>query len=107
MTSCHCKVLTHAHHEGHPCENLGTESDGLCRACHRLTKRQSPVSVLDAFADLRRTWDTLIELQPDMVAASGPLSEADLTRLDRYLMAHQKAATALAQTVKACRKGGA
>lgn len=104
MTGCRCKILTHAHHAGRPCENIGSESDGLCPACHELVTKADTGSLLDAFADLRRTWDELIGLQPDIVAASGSLSAADLRLLYERLMAHRNAATALAREVRMLRE---
>lgn len=103
MTGCLCKVFTHTHHRGRPCENIGTESDGLCRACHLLTMKDGTDLLLDAFADLRRTWDELIGLQPDIVAASGALTDGDLAQLSQQLSAHQEAVTVLAREVKARR----
>jgi len=103
MTGCHCKVFTHPHHRGRPCENIGTESSGLCRACSTLTTKDGTGLLLDAFADLRRTWDELIGLQPDIAAAGGALTEADLALLSQHLSAHQEAANAFAREVKARR----
>ena len=40
-------------------------------------------ALLDAFAELRRTWDELVGLQPDIISASGPLSDEDLARRRR------------------------
>jgi hypothetical protein len=103
MTGCHCKVSTHAHHRGRPCENIGTEPDGRCRACSTLTTKDGAGLLLDAFANLRRTWDELIGLQPDIAAASGTLTEADLELLSQHLSAHREAAAAFAREVQARR----
>ena len=47
--------------------------------------------VLDAFAEARRTWDDLVGLQPDVLAASGMLTAADLDELGRRVDAHREA----------------
>lgn len=44
-------------------------------------------ALLDAFAEVRRTWDELVGLQPDIVSASGPLSDADLALLSERVSA--------------------
>jgi hypothetical protein len=66
-------------------------------------------ALLDAFAELRRTWDELVGLQPDILAASGPLSDADLGLLSERLSAHIVAAVALEDQIEIMRaqKGGA
>ena len=38
MASCRCTSLKHENHPGRVCENLATESDGYCKACHDLTR---------------------------------------------------------------------
>jgi hypothetical protein len=63
-----------------------------------LDKKQT-AALLDAFAELRRTWDELVGLQPDIVAASGPLTAADLTLLAAALAAHRIAADALQREI--------
>jgi len=65
--------------------------------------------LLDAFAEMRRTWDELVGLQPDIVAASGPLSDADLGLLSERISAHLVAAVALEDQIEIMRaeKGGA
>lgn len=47
--------------------------------------------LLDAFADARRTWDDVVGLQPDVVAGSGNLREADLVELEHRVEAHRVA----------------
>lgn len=65
-------------------------------------------ALLDAFAELRRTWDDLVGLQPDIVSASGPLSDADLGLLSERVSAHLVAAVALEDQIEIMRaeKGG-
>jgi hypothetical protein len=65
--------------------------------------------LLDAYAEARRTWDDLIVLQPDVVAASGPLSDTDLGSLSERVSAHLVAAVALEDQIEILRaeKGGA
>jgi len=66
-------------------------------------------SLLDAFAEVRRTWDDLVNVQPDIVAGSVPLSDADLSVLSERIGAHVVAAVALEDAVEILRaeKGGA
>jgi hypothetical protein len=66
-------------------------------------------ALLDAFAELRRTWDELVGLQPDIVSASGPLSDVDLALLSERVSAHLVAAVALEDQIEIMRaeKGGA
>jgi hypothetical protein len=66
-------------------------------------------AVLDAFAELRRTWDELVGMQPDILAASGPLSDADLALLSERVSAHLVAAVALEDQIEIMRaeEGGA
>lgn len=66
-------------------------------------------ALLDAFAEVRRTWDELAGLQPDILAASGPLSDADLGLLSERVSAHLVAAVALEDQIEIMRaeKGGA
>ena len=59
--------------------------------------------VLDAFGELRRTWDELIALQPDIIAAGGGLRETDLELLDERLSAHQDTARMLAEEINKAR----
>ena len=54
---------------------------------------------LDAFAEARRTWDELVALQPDIVAASGQLDTADLIELARRVKAHRVTIDALADAL--------
>jgi hypothetical protein len=65
-------------------------------------------ALLDAFAELRRTWDDLVGLQPDIVSASGPFSDADLGLLSERVSAHLVAAVALEDQIEIMRaeKGG-
>jgi len=66
-------------------------------------------ALLDAFAEVRRTWDELVGLQPDIVAAGGPLSDTDLALLNERVSAHCVAAVALEDQIEIMRaeKGGA
>ncbi len=52
-------------------------------------------ALLDAFAELRRTWDELVGLQPDIISAGGPLSDEDLALLNERVSAHLVTAVAL------------
>ena len=65
-------------------------------------------ALLDAFAEVRRTWDELVGLQPDILAASGPLSDTDLMLLSERVSAHLVAAVALEDQIEIMRaaKGG-
>jgi hypothetical protein len=56
--------------------------------------------LLDAFADARRTWDDLVGLQPDVVAGSGNLTDADLVELERRVEAHRAAIDMLADALE-------
>ena len=56
--------------------------------------------VLDAFADTRRTWDELVSLQPDVIAGSGTLSEADLVELEWRVEAHRASIDMLADALE-------
>ena len=60
--------------------------------------------LLDTFAELRRTWDDLIGLQPDIVAASGPLTKVDLDEFEQRVQAHQAALSVLAGAVPSLRQ---
>jgi hypothetical protein len=66
-------------------------------------------ALLDAFAELRRTWDELVGLQPDILAAGAPLSEMDLALLSERVSAHVVAAVAVEDQIEIMRaeKGGA
>ena len=66
-------------------------------------------ALLDAFAELRRTWDELVGLQPDIISAGGPLSDEDLARLNERVSAHLVTAVALEDQIEIMRaeKGGA
>jgi hypothetical protein len=66
-------------------------------------------ALLDAFAEVRRTWDDLVNVQPDIVAGGGPLSSADLDLLSERVSAHVVAAVALEDHIEIMRaeKGGA
>ena len=61
-------------------------------------------TLLDAFAELRRTWDDLVNLEPDIVAAtaSSPTVVA-LSELQRRIYAHESSLAAFIETVKALR----
>ena len=59
-------------------------------------------SLLDAFAEVRRTWDDLVNVQPDIVG-SGPLSDADLAVLSERIGAHVVAAVALEDVIEILR----
>lgn len=61
------------------------------------------VALLDAFAELRRTWDELVGLQPDILAAGGPLSETDLALLSERVNAHLMASVALEDQIEIMR----
>jgi hypothetical protein len=65
-------------------------------------------ALLDAFAELRRTWDELVGLQPDILAAGGPLSDTDLALLSERVSAHIVASVALEDQIEIMRatKGG-
>ena len=54
---------------------------------------------LDAFADARRTWDDLVALQPDIVAASGQFGIDDLREVERRVAAHREAIDMLADAL--------
>ena len=66
-------------------------------------------ALLDAFAELRRTWDELVGLQPDIISAGGPLSDEDLALLNERVSAHLVTAVALEDQIEIMRaeKGGA
>jgi hypothetical protein len=55
--------------------------------------------LLDAFADVRRTWDDLVALQPDIAAASGTFDRDDLVELERRVNMHREAMDVLADAV--------
>jgi hypothetical protein len=58
-------------------------------------------ALLDTFADTRRTWDELVSLQPDIVEASGQLSEDSLIELERRVNAHRVALEVLVDALQA------
>jgi hypothetical protein len=66
-------------------------------------------ALLDALAEVRRTWDDLVNVQPDIVAGSALLSDADLALLGERVSAHVVAAVALEDAIEILRavKGGA
>lgn len=66
-------------------------------------------ALLDAFAELRRTWDELVGLQPDIVSAGGSLSDSELALLSERVSAHVVAAVALEDQIEITRaeEGGA
>jgi hypothetical protein len=116
MTSCNCKDRTHPHHRDEPCENIASEPSGLCKVCAslgRVTRKQGVMghdlaALLDAFAELRRTWDELVGLQPDIITAGAPLSDTDLALFSERVSAHVVAAVALEDQIEIMRadKGG-
>jgi hypothetical protein len=67
--------------------------------------RERTAALLNAFAELRRTWDELVGLQPDIVAASRPLTGGDLATLGHAFSAHQNAAPALSREIMALHLG--
>jgi hypothetical protein len=56
--------------------------------------------LLDAFADLRCTWDNLMGLPPDVIASSGDLGAADLIELERRVEVHRLAIEALKEAIE-------
>lgn len=40
MTSCSCKDKTHQNHRDEPCENIGSEPNGLCKACDEMRSQK-------------------------------------------------------------------
>jgi hypothetical protein len=42
-------------------------------------------TLLDSFADARRTWDELVTVQPDIKVGSRHLMKSDLVELERLL----------------------
>ena len=66
-------------------------------------------ALLDAFAELRRTRDEPVGLQPNIVSASGPLSDEDLALLNERVSAHLVTAVALEDQIEIMRaeKSGA
>ena len=60
-------------------------------------------ALLDAFAEVRRTWDDLVNVQPDIVVGSVPLSDTDLGLLSERISAHVVAAVALEDVIEILR----
>lgn len=60
-------------------------------------------ALIDAFAEVRRTWDDLVNVQPDIVVGSVPLSDADLAVLSERISAHVVAAVALEDHIEIMR----
>jgi hypothetical protein len=58
-------------------------------------------TLLDAFAEARRTWDELVSLQPDVAAASGQLTEDSLVELEWRVNAHRVALEVLVDALQA------
>jgi hypothetical protein len=58
-------------------------------------------SLLDAFADARRTWDELVSLQADVAAATGQLSEDSIVELERRVNDHRVALEVLVDALQA------
>lgn len=61
--------------------------------------KRKAAALLDTFAEMRRTWDELVGLQPDIVVAGGSFTGADLGELAQALVAHQNAAAALKRAI--------
>jgi hypothetical protein len=61
--------------------------------------------LLDAFADLRSTWDHLGDLPPDVIAAGRDLGTADLIELERRVEVHRLAIEALKEAIEHCVDG--
>src|SRR4030095_1519640 len=80
----------------------GRRQDGRCVRADEMS------ALLDAFAELRRTWDELVGLHPDIISAGGPLSDEDLALLHERVSAHLVAAVALEDQIEIMRaeKGG-
>jgi hypothetical protein len=57
-------------------------------------------TLLDAFAEARRTWDELIAIQPDVLAGSDNLKPEDLSLLSVRIDAHRMAVDLLADAVE-------
>ena len=70
---------------------------------------QNLEALLDAFSEVRRTWDELVGLQPDILAAGAPLSDTDLALLSERVSAHVVASVALEDQIEIMRAeaGGA
>jgi hypothetical protein len=56
--------------------------------------------LLDAFAVVRRTWDDLVGLQPDVLSAGSMLDAKQLNALDERLGAHQEAVDMLVDVLQ-------
>jgi hypothetical protein len=56
--------------------------------------------LLDAFADLRYTWDSLAGLVPEVIAASQDLGTADFIELERRVEVHRLAIDALKEAIE-------
>jgi hypothetical protein len=54
-------------------------------------------TLLDAFADARRTWDEIVGLQPDVVSGSRELKHSELLEFERRVEAHREAMDVLAE----------
>ena len=57
--------------------------------------------LLDAFADSQRTWDEFVSLQPELVAASGHLTDDALIELERRVNDHRMALEMLVDALQA------
>jgi hypothetical protein len=55
--------------------------------------------LLDASADARRTWDDLVSLQPDVLAANGGVTAVELLELGRRVSAHRQMMDLLADAL--------
>ena len=60
-------------------------------------------ALLDAFAEVRRTWDELVNVRPDVVVGSLLLSDTDLGLLSERISAHVVAAVALEDVIEILR----
>jgi len=57
--------------------------------------------LLDAFAEARRTWDELVTVQPDVMAAGGNLDARNLAEFQQRVGAHREAIDLLAEALEA------
>jgi hypothetical protein len=60
---------------------------------------QQDRELLDVFAEARRTWDDLVTLQPDILAANGRLTSAEISELARRVDAHREVVDMLADAL--------
>jgi hypothetical protein len=83
---------------GHSDIAIGSVAEIFKRRQNTMAHQQD--ALLEAYAEVRRTWDELVGLQPDIIAASGPLVEADLVLLNTRVAAHLVAVTALEDQIE-------